>query len=541
MFLGSLFDVLRQPTQVVTGLGRTGLKQGALLRERYRVVQILSQAGGWGETYVARDLDIPGVPRCVIKLLKPATKEPASLEIAEELFQREAETLKELGKHPQIPGLLAYFQLNGNFYLVQEFVDGFPIGSELIPSLQWSDSKVVTLLLEVLNILTFVHSRDVIHRDIKPNNLMRRRHDGRVVLIDFGAVKKVSDLSSIAPSQVDPLTVSIGTSGYMPTEQYAGRPRVNSDIYALGIVCIQALTGIEPRELQRDRDDEVIWQEHTQASQPLINIINKMTRSQARDRYQTAEEVLQDIEEHFPEKVTYYNSINQEETSESVDDIFREEDNRIIRKYSRKTSLNRLTLGVGLLVLFVTLSIIGTTRLRILGQGLISGYFYEYAELYTHLELKRWEIADKQTFDLILKLTGEKSERQGIIALEEWQEALQDPHYCQHMHAIDRLWALGSKEQLGFKAQSQVFFISEQKPLIFYKRVQWLDNESTKWLASWTYDNGIASYVEKPNFRSPTSIKGHLPALMVWENDIKNEQNQSEERRFQMFDSCEMI
>ncbi|MEM7066887.1 MAG: GUN4 domain-containing protein [Cyanobacteria bacterium P01_B01_bin.77] len=541
MFLGSLFDVLRQPTQVVTGLGRTGLKQGALLRERYRVVQILSQAGGWGETYVARDLDIPGVPRCVIKLLKPATKEPASLEIAEELFQREAETLKELGKHPQIPGLLAYFQLNGNFYLVQEFVDGFPIGSELIPSLQWSDSKVVTLLLEVLSILTFVHSRDVIHRDIKPNNLMRRRHDGRIVLIDFGAVKKVSDLSSIAPSQVDPLTVSIGTSGYMPTEQYAGRPRVNSDIYALGIVCIQALTGIEPRELQTDRDDEIIWQEHTQASQPLINIISKMICSQARNRYQTAEEVLQDIEEHFPEKVAHHSSINQEKISESVDDIFREEDNRIIRKYSRKTSLNRLTLGMGLLVLFASLSVIGTTRLRILGQGLISGYFYEYTELYAHLEFKRWEIADQKTFDLILKLTGEKSKGQGRLALQEWQQVLQDPGYCKHMQAIDRLWALASREQLGFKAQNQVFLISEHNLLIFYKRVLWLDKDLTEWLVHWKYDKGLTSYVEKPNFRSPTSIKGHLPALMEWEIDVKNGQTEPEERRFQMFDSCEII
>ena len=538
--MGSLFDVLRQPTQVVTGLGKTGLKQGALLRERYRVIQTLSQAGGWGETYIARDLDRPGVPRCVIKLLKPATKEPSSLAIAEELFQREAETLEGLGQHPQIPRLLAYFQFNGNFYLVQEFVDGFPISSELLPSLQWSDSKVITLLLEVLNILTFVHNREVIHRDIKPSNLMRRRHDGRIVLIDFGAVKKVSELSSITPSQVEPLTVSIGTTGYMPLEQFAGRPRMNSDIYALGIVCIQALTGIEPTQLARDSNDEILWQEHTQASNSLIHIIDRMIRSQSRERYQSTEEVLQAIEDCFPEKVADYQSLNQDEATVSVDDLFRDDDDRILRKYSRKKSLKLSVLSLGLLILFIPFSLIGITRLQVLGYGLTSGYFNEYAELYTYLESENWELADQRTFDLILKLTGEKSEQQGRLALDEWQQALINSDYCKHMHAIDRLWALASNDQLGFKAQREVFYISKLEPTTFYRRVQWLNTKGDKWLVSWNYSNGTASYIKEPDFKNPNSIKGHLPTLMEWEIDVENEQTQAQDRRFEMFNLCEM-
>lgn len=265
---------------------------GKLLDQRYRVVEKLGK-GGFGYTYLALDTRRPGNPTCVVKHLQPATDDPDFLPTARRLFSREAETLEKLGNHDQIPRLLAYFEENEEFYLVQEFVAGQCLSLEMAPGVRWTEEQVIKLLQEVLPILEFVHSNGVIHRDIKPDNLIRRVSDNKIVLVDFGSVKQVKTYSRTTPEHLQTETIAIGTPGYMPSEQGQGRPRPCSDIYALGMTSIQALTGLNPMQFGEDpANGEILWQHHTQVSDQLASILHKMVRHYFKYRYQSATEVL---------------------------------------------------------------------------------------------------------------------------------------------------------------------------------------------------------------------------------------------------------
>jgi serine/threonine protein kinase len=275
-------------------LPQRNLMIGQLLAGRYRVLQVLG-AGGFGQTYITEDLHLPGQPKCVLKHLKPATDNSEVLAIARKLFQKEAETLQELGNHDRIPRLLAYFEERQEFYLVQEFVPGHTLSYELLSGQTWSAAAVQRLLGEILEILQFVHGQGVIHRDVKPDNIMRRDHDGKLVLIDFGAIKQVRNqqLSSVGTAQQ---TVAIGTPGYMAPEQARGNPRPNSDIYALGVIGIQALTGQNPSEIpEDDATGELQWQQYTNADRNLVALLTKMTRYHFRDRQPNAAVALQEL------------------------------------------------------------------------------------------------------------------------------------------------------------------------------------------------------------------------------------------------------
>ncbi len=270
-----------------------------LLGGHYRIVQDL-QEGGFAKTFIAEDHHRPGHPQCAVKYLKSASNESQSLAIARRLlpiarrlFKQEAEILEKLGQHDQIPRLLAYFEENEEFYLVQEFIAGHPLSKELPRGHCWSESKVIQMLYDVLRTLEFIHSFGVIHRDIKPDNLIRRQKDSRLVLIDFGAVKQVRAPLIKNHSLLTQKTIPIGTRGYMPTEQVRGKPRLNSDIYALGIIGIQALTGLHPLYFKEDQEGEVIWQDLAQVSDELAAILKNMVRYHFKDRYRSATEVLQ--------------------------------------------------------------------------------------------------------------------------------------------------------------------------------------------------------------------------------------------------------
>ncbi|QSJ14444.1 protein kinase [Nostoc sp. UHCC 0702] len=264
---------------------------GKLLDHRYQVIKVLA-AGGFGQTYIAQDTRRPGNPICVVKHLQPAT-DPRVFETAKRLFNSEAETLEKLGNHDQIPRLLAYFDENQEFYLVQEFIEGHTLTEELIPGQKWSEDQVIQMLQEVLGILEFVHAQGVIHRDIKPDNIIRRTSDQKLVLVDFGAVKQLRSPMVTVGGQAS-ATVAIGTPGYMPTEQGQGKPRPNSDIYSLGIIAIQALTGVLPAQLQEDPDTgEILWQHLANVNYRLAAVLTKMVRYHFKDRYQTVTEALQ--------------------------------------------------------------------------------------------------------------------------------------------------------------------------------------------------------------------------------------------------------
>ncbi|MCC3489771.1 MAG: serine/threonine protein kinase [Microcoleus sp. PH2017_25_DOB_D_A] len=273
---------------------------GQTLNRRYHIIRFLGQ-GGFGETYLAEDRDRPNYPPCVVKRLMPQSNERSVLDIAKRLFASESLVLENLGKHDRIPRLLAKFDENQEFYLVQELIVGHDLSDELNPhhqmgarGVQFSESKVIELLYDILEVLQFVHQHKIVHRDIKPSNLMRRDADGKIVLIDFGAVKQISSQLNHATGQ--PRTVPIGTPGYMPNEQENGHPKLCSDIYAVGMVGIQALTGVFPHELPKDSQTlEVIWRDRVSVSPKLAAILDKMVRHQWKQRYQSADQALQAI------------------------------------------------------------------------------------------------------------------------------------------------------------------------------------------------------------------------------------------------------
>lgn len=272
-----------------------------LLGGRYRIITTLG-SGGFSQTYVAEDTHRPGNPKCAVKHLQPANSNQSFLESARRLFNSEAETLEKLGHHDRIPRLLAYFEENQEFYLVQEYVQGQLLTQKIQPHQHWTEYQAWKFLKEILEILVFIHAQGFIHRDIKPSNIIERQQDNKLVLVDFGAVKQNWTLLLSQTSNVEmPATVGIGTPGYMPMEQARGRPRPSSDIYALGAIAVQALTGLYPIELEEDFETgELLWRHLAQVSDPIAVIITKMVRYHFKDRYESATEALAEIQQLAP-------------------------------------------------------------------------------------------------------------------------------------------------------------------------------------------------------------------------------------------------
>ena len=267
---------------------------GQILDSRYQVKEILGE-GGFGKTFLAEDTKRPGNPICVVKQFHPNFSDPNLLKKAKDLFNQEAETLEILGKHPNIPTLLAYFEEEDEFYIVQEYIDGHTLDRELIPNQPLSEQKVIDILSKILEILQFVHSHNVIHRDIKPQNIIRRKQDNELVLIDFGSVKRIT----IKPQK--PSTY-VGTDAYMPAEQFNLKTNFCSDLYAVGMIAIQALTGTELKPIlgggfSLDKQGEISWRKYATVSDKLADFSDKMVRHNSRQRYQSAGEALQVIQD----------------------------------------------------------------------------------------------------------------------------------------------------------------------------------------------------------------------------------------------------
>lgn len=256
---------------------------------RYRILQKLG-TGGFSQTFLAEDLHLPTKPRCVVKHLKPQLKDAESIALANRLFEQEAEVLYRLGNHPNIPQILAHFEEAGEFYLVQELIEGYTLAQELAGAKILAEVETVKIIGQVLETLAFVHGQNVIHRDIKPANLIRRQADGRIFLIDFGAVKQVG--ATVANENTNyQSTVTIGSQGFMPSEQMAGKPRFASDLYAVGLVAIEVLTGIHPLKLKQNQNTgEFVWQHKLQLQPEVENFITKLVRYDFRQRFTSAKE-----------------------------------------------------------------------------------------------------------------------------------------------------------------------------------------------------------------------------------------------------------
>ncbi|MEA5618858.1 bifunctional serine/threonine-protein kinase/formylglycine-generating enzyme family protein [Cronbergia sp. UHCC 0137] len=259
-----------------------------MLSGRYEIIRALGQ-GGFGTTYLAKDHQKPSKPQCVVKELLPQHLNT----LAADFFEKEARILENLGKHPQIPELLAHFQEKQNFYIVQEFIQGQVLENEIIPGKPLSEGYITKLLQDALGVLAFVHQQGVIHRDIKPANLIRRQQDGKVCLIDFGIVKELASQMMNSRGSLQ-TSMMAGTVGYMSPEQTRGKTVFASDIYALGVTAIQAITGLQPHQIEEDPQTvELVWREQARVSDHLAQVLTKMVRRHYSLRYQNAQEALQ--------------------------------------------------------------------------------------------------------------------------------------------------------------------------------------------------------------------------------------------------------
>jgi len=272
-----------------------------LFRERYAILRILGR-GGFGVTFLARNVNLPGHPLCVIKQLCPKVSNPRSWERAKERFEKEAKTLGQLGNHSQIPMLLDYFEMGEEFFLVQEYVRGCTLTREVRRNGALSEDAVKKFLQEMLPVLQYIHKNHVIHRDIKPQNLLRCDDDGRLVLIDFGAVREeLAKASEVAEKTAT--TNFVGTMGFAPPEQFSLRPVYSSDIYALGVTSLYLLTGKAPLEFDYDPNTgEICWEKQLTVSEHFGSVLNKMIKVSVKERFSSASEVMfaLGIESHLP-------------------------------------------------------------------------------------------------------------------------------------------------------------------------------------------------------------------------------------------------
>lgn len=302
MFLGNPmnplpdnFSVLRRELLEQTHLGKAYVSR-QLFYDRYEILRLLGK-GGFGVTFLAREMTLPGTPHCVIKQLCPKVQNTALLDKARQRFAQEAKTLGQLGSsHSQIPQLLNYFDLDGEFYLVQEYIQGLTLSQQMRCTGVWSEETTKRFLRQFLPVLAYVHKNHVIHRDIKPSNILYNQADDRLVLIDFGAVKE--QVMKVDPTTC--LTFStqfVGTVGFAPPEQLSSRPVFASDIYALGMTCLYLMAGIPPLEFEYEvLTGEVRWRSRVQVSDYFARVLDRMLKTSLKERYQSAEEVLRALE-----------------------------------------------------------------------------------------------------------------------------------------------------------------------------------------------------------------------------------------------------
>lgn len=267
-----------------------------VLHNRYRAIKKIGK-GGFGATFLAMDLSLPGNPFCVIKQLRTSIDNPEALQMALELFGREAKTLGKID-HPQIPRLLDYFEDSHQFYLVQTLVKGRNLQQEVKQNGTFSEVAAKRFLAEILPVLRYIHSRKIIHRDIKPANIIRREQDGQLILIDFGAVKDQVNTQLIKTYGQTALTqFAVGTLGYAPPEQLVMRPVYSSDLYALGATCLYLLTGKPPKDLPcNSTTGNLLWEQEVKLSASFSQILKKMLQINICNRYKSTAEILDDLD-----------------------------------------------------------------------------------------------------------------------------------------------------------------------------------------------------------------------------------------------------
>lgn len=467
------------------------MHDGQILCDRYKIVRKIG-SGSFGDTYIAKDTKFPGEPDRVVKHLCPKDEKPETLKIATRLFQTEAESLAKLGEHDRIPRLFAYFRENKEFFLVQELIEGQDLTYEFQLGKRWDERETVEFLQELLSILSVVHQQDTIHRDIKPANIMRRRSDGKIILIDFGAVKRIATVDRHGETIVSSSTIGIGTIAYMPAEQAIGQPGTYSDIYAVGILGIQALTGLSSEDLPRDAEQfrAVLKEKQITIDPSLESVLCKMIASQPSDRYQNAQQALAAL------KPTIIIPDPNPPKPEPIP--------------------KKLILGVLSAVALLT------------GAGFLARQIINkpnYAQLETYLEDKEWQKADAETNKLLLKVANEQT----TLNTDSMNNVP-----CQSLAKIDELWTSNSDGRFGFTPQKEAYLETGNEFNDYNQSTYEAFGDRIGWRIF-----GVWNLYEDLKFND-IAPKGHLPSPGIDVENGKNLRIDERDNLLSRFNACDL-
>jgi serine/threonine protein kinase len=403
------------------------------IQERYRALKVIGQ-GGFGKTFLAQDESKPSQPRCVIKQFAFETINPnasqGTLDVAVRLFEQEAKRLDDLGKHPQIPELLSFTIHEGKQYLIQEFIDGETLEQELRRVGAFNVAQVRHVLVEVLKILEFVHSKSVIHRDISPDNIIRRRSDQKLVLVDFGAAKHAT------ATLLAKTGTGIGKPSYGAPEQMLGKSVFQSDLFGLGVTCLHLLTNVEPFTLYDVLENEYQWRQFLNGkivSNRFGKLLDRLTAYKVKERPNSVTEILQDL---VGQKTS--TSVN---TSSGVYSFKAEElkaEHRV--SISSPISNNQATKTIS------SKNTVSNQNIAKSPVELGSAKGIDYRELEKLLKQKEWRKADEMTNMLMLRVCGRENE--GFLLGEHIAS-----FPCQDLLTIDQLWSHYSDGKFGFTVQ----------------------------------------------------------------------------------------
>jgi serine/threonine protein kinase len=410
-----------------------------LLKERYRPLKLLGE-GGFGRTFAASDRENSLNPECVIKQLLTIEKNQAVLNKVIELFHQEAERLKELGEHPQIPDFFAHFSDNKQLYLVQELIIGSTLEEELKAQTCFTEEQIRDLLTKILPVLDFIHKKQVIHRDIKPANIMRREADGELFLIDFGVAKV------IPPTALMKTGTIVGTPEYVAPEQLQGKAIPSSDLYSLGVTCIYLMTGVSPFQLFDSNDHRWVWQDYlppqSKVGDRLINILNRLLQPAVKYRYESAELVLAALNYSSPK----YSSA--------------------ITKPANVIKSGKVKPKQGIKLEEVALDLFKKHFFNSPTTEIISSQGIDYTKLKTLLAAHKWQKADEETH-LVMGAAANKSLGRFLLIGDLEKLPLED------LEIIDRLWLKYSQNRFGFSIQSGIYREVDRDYPSFCDRVGW--------------------------------------------------------------------
>ncbi|MBE9061781.1 serine/threonine protein kinase [cf. Phormidesmis sp. LEGE 11477] len=266
--------------------------------DRYRLKSLLGK-GGFGRTFLATQLTTESAgegegrspdrpPLCVVKQIY------LGVSSLESKFGAEAQRLRRLGEHPQIPRLIEAIASTQGYFLVQEYAPGQNLQQKIETKGAWTEDRVRSLLESLVNVLQYVHSFQIIHRDIKPANIVSPSitSDRKVtlpILVDFGAAR------SIRHSEAKTI---IGSAGYAAPEQSMGQATFASDVYSLGLTCLYLLTGLHPFDLYSAVEDRWVWQDYlpTPVEDRFAQVLNQMVARSLQQRYESMEQVALDLQ-----------------------------------------------------------------------------------------------------------------------------------------------------------------------------------------------------------------------------------------------------